>query len=202
MAKARYAGIVSMLVIAALLSGCRGKREITEDSGRTPASSIIKSGDAKSEVTSQEGRATSSEIARAIKGEDLPVKKIPAKDFKEPSLISAEAARIFQTVHFDFDSYEIRADARETLNGISKYLLANPKMQVLTEGHCDERGTREYNMVLGEQRALSVRRYLVSLGVSSARLHTASYGKDKPVDTASNEEAWAKNRRAEFKLAE
>jgi len=198
----RYAVIVSVLAIAVLLSGCRGKREIAEESGRTPASSLIKSGDATSGVTSQEGRATSSEIAKAIKGEDLPVRKIPAKDFKEPSLISAEAAKIFQTVHFDFDSYEIRSDAREILNGAGKYLLANPKMQVLTEGHCDERGTREYNMVLGEQRALSIRRYLVSLGVSSARLHTSSYGKDKPVDTASTEEAWAKNRRGEFKLAE
>jgi peptidoglycan-associated lipoprotein len=71
----------------------------------------------------------------------------------------------------------------------------------MIEGHCDERGTREYNMVLGEQRALSTRRFLVSLGVSPDRLHTVSYGKDMPLDTASNEEAWAKNRRGQFKIS-
>lgn len=75
-------------------------------------------------------------------------------------------------------------------------------MEVLIEGHCDERGTREYNLVLGEQRALSTRRFLVGLGVSPKRLYTVSYGEDMPADPRSNEEAWAKNRRAEFKIAD
>ena len=110
-------------------------------------------------------------------------------------------AQIFKNIPFDFDSYAIQPNARPILNTIGKYLLENAEVIVMIEGHCDERGTREYNLVLGEQRALSVRRFLVSLGVASDRLYTVSYGKDKPLDTASNEDAWAKNRRAEFKIA-
>ena len=93
-------------------------------------------------------------------------------------------------------------DDQETLKVIARYLLDHPKISVIIEGHCDERGTREYNLVLGEQRALSTRRFLISLGMSPDRLHTVSYGEDKPLDPASNEEAWAKNRRAEFKISE
>ncbi len=197
----KWMGIVIVCALLMVFSGCHAKREVTGTTERTPAAALIKPGE-KTGTTSTEGKATSAEMAKALKGEDIPVRQIPAKDFKEPSAISAEAARIFQNIHFDFDRYDIRPDARETLNAISKYLLANPKMQVMIEGHCDERGTREYNLVLGEQRALSTRRFLVTLGVSANRLHTVSYGKDKPIDTASNEDAWMKNRRAEFKLAE
>ena len=79
-------------------------------------------------------------------------------------------------------------------------LKDNARWRVLVEGHCDERGTAEYNLGLGEQRALSTKRYLVSLGVGESRFQTISYGEERPVDRRSNEEAWAKNRRAEFRV--
>ena len=75
------------------------------------------------------------------------------------------------------------------------------ELQVLIEGHCDERGTDEYNLALGERRALAVRRYLVALGISADRLHTISYGEEKPAVLGSDEAAWSKNRRAEFKVS-
>jgi len=148
------------------------------------------------------GKATPYETQQATKGEELPLQPIPDKAFKSPSDISPELALIFTNIHFDFDKYDIRPVDVPTLTKIAKYLLENPDVEVLIEGHCDERGTREYNLVLGEQRALSTRRFLVELGVSPKRLYTVSFGEDMPIDPRHNEEAWAKNRRAEFKIAE
>jgi len=198
----RYAGIVSTCVLLGMFSGCHCVTKAEPE--RIPAASIVKPSEKTPAVAKkEEGKATPTEIAKAIKDEDIPAKKIPAeKTFKEPAAVSAEAARIFKNINFDFDKYDIRPDAQQILNVIGKYLVENPKVEVMIQGHCDERGTREYNLVLGEQRALSTRRFLVSLGVSPNRLHTVSYGEDKPLDPRSNEEAWAANRRAEFKIAE
>lgn len=157
----------------------------------------------KTVKTGDEGKATPYERETAAKDEPIPPKPIPAERvFKSPSEISSELAQLFQNIHFDFDRYDIRPGDAAILTKIGKYLLEKPDMEVLIEGHCDERGTREYNLVLGEQRALSTRRFLVELGVSPKRLYTVSYGEDMPADPRSNEEAWAKNRRAEFKIAD
>jgi peptidoglycan-associated lipoprotein len=149
----------------------------------------------------EEGKATKEEIQKAIKGEEIPVPEIPkGKKFVRPEEISEEFAQIFKNIYFDFDKYDIRPDAAETLKKIGEYMLKNTDIKILIEGHCDERGTREYNLVLGEQRALSARKYLVVMGVSPKRMYTVSYGEDMPADTGHNEEAWAKNRRCEFKI--
>lgn len=120
--------------------------------------------------------------------------------FVSPSEINHELGKIFQNIYFDYDSYEIKKSEQEILKKIGDYLLKNTEIIILIEGHCDERGTREYNLVLGEQRALSVRNFLINLGVSAKRLFTVSYGEDKPADSGHNENAWAKNRRCEFKI--
>jgi len=120
--------------------------------------------------------------------------------FVEPSEMGGEVEEIFRTIYFEYDSYEIKKENIEILKKIGDYLLQNTKVVVLIEGHCDERGTREYNLVLGEQRALSVRNFLINMGVSPKRLFTVSYGEDRPVDPAHTEQAWAKNRRCEFKI--
>lgn len=104
----------------------------------------------------------------------------------------------FSNVHFDFDKYDIRPDAREVLEQHAKTLLDNPSVKILVEGHCDERGTVEYNLALGEKRANAVKNFLVNYGVAADRISTISYGKERPLDPRSNEEAWAKNRRAQF----
>ena len=102
----------------------------------------------------------------------------------------------FDTILFDYDSYELRPDAIATLEKIAQVLMKNPTAVLTIEGHCDERGTVEYNLALGEQRAHSVKSYFVEYGFNPENLLTISYGKEKPIDPRHNEEAWSKNRRA------
>ena len=99
------------------------------------------------------------------------------------------------TVNFDYDQYDLRPDAQAILRGQAAWLSQNPSRTVTVEGHCDERGTREYDLGLGVRRADAVKQYLVSLGVSAGRLRTISYGKERPICVASEEGCWAKNRR-------
>lgn len=103
-------------------------------------------------------------------------------------------------VYFDFDRSELTAQARSGLEHNARYLRASPAVQVLIEGHCDERGTHEYNLALGQLRAAAARAYLVRLGIAADRLGTLSYGEDRGVCHASNESCWAKNRRAYFRI--
>ena len=106
------------------------------------------------------------------------------------------------TIYFDFDRYNIRPQDMELLNSNAEWLRQNPDVMVRIEGHADERGDSEYNLALGEKRAMSVRNYLVDLGIDPQRLYTVSYGEERPADPGHNEEAWAKNRRAEFVVIE
>ena len=104
----------------------------------------------------------------------------------------------FQPVFFGLDSSEIDAAGQQVLNANSSVLKKYPEWVITIEGHADERGTAEYNLALGERRAMAARTYLVSLGVPADRLKTVSYGKEFPFDPGHNEQAWAKNRRAHF----
>jgi peptidoglycan-associated lipoprotein len=106
--------------------------------------------------------------------------------------------KVLRTVYFDFDKYDLREDARATLAGNADWLKSNGKWRVLVEGHCDERGTNEYNMALGDKRANAVRQYLVSAGIDASRLRTISYGEERPADPGHTEASWSKNRRAEL----
>lgn len=99
-------------------------------------------------------------------------------------------------VFFAYDSSVLNATAQETLRRQAEWLQQYPQLSVVVEGHCDERGTRAYNLALGERRASSARNYLVSLGVNPRRITTVSYGKERPAVLGSNERAWAQNRRA------
>ena len=101
-----------------------------------------------------------------------------------------------ELVYFDFDKYDIRADAAPILSAQATWLNRYPEVRVRIEGNCDERGTREYNFALGARRANAVRDFLVSHGVAAARIATISYGKERPIDPGSDEQAWARNRNA------
>lgn len=103
-------------------------------------------------------------------------------------------------VYFDFDKSDIRPDMRATLDAKARFLQEFPSVRVQVEGHCDERGTVEYNIALGHRRSQSSKDYLVSLGVNSSRVDTVSYGEERPADTRSNEAGWAMNRRAKFNV--
>lgn len=112
--------------------------------------------------------------------------------------VTQEKASPFQDIRFDFDQSTIRDDARPILAGIAAYMAKNNGAQLIIEGHCDSRGTAEYNMALGERRAEAARKYLAALGVKPGSLQTVSYGKEKPFMQGETEEAWAMNRRGHF----
>lgn len=115
------------------------------------------------------------------------------------AVTQAPAEAVLETAYFDFDKSDLRNDTREVLSKNADIMLKNKKdVKVKIEGHCDERGSAEYNLALGERRAKSALQYLLTLGVPAKRLSTISYGKERPAVQGSNEEAWAKNRRAEF----
>jgi peptidoglycan-associated lipoprotein len=101
-------------------------------------------------------------------------------------------------IYFAFDQFDLSDEARRILTENAKILLAHPNLVVQVEGHCDERGSSEYNLALGEKRAVSAKLYLIRLGVKGNRLSTISYGEEMPVDPGHNEAAWAKNRRCHF----
>ena len=105
-------------------------------------------------------------------------------------------AQVGNTVYFGFDSSELAGEAQATLDRQAAFLNVNPTMVVIIEGHADERGTREYNLALGDRRAVAVRDYLLAKGLNADRVRTVSYGKERPAVSGSNEESWAKNRRA------
>ena len=114
----------------------------------------------------------------------------------------AAARQMFENedIYFDFDSSALQPMAREVLKRKADWLFEKWDASVIIEGHCDDRGTNAYNLALGERRAESVKAFMVDLGVDAARMTTISYGEEKPMDMGRNEEAWAKNRRAEFVL--
>jgi len=116
---------------------------------------------------------------------------------KEPG-IEGEVfeSKLLKDIHFDFDKYDVRPVDEAVLKENAVFLKNNPNLKVQIEGHCDERGTAEYNLALGERRANNTKRYLVFLGIPADRISTISYGEEKPLDKGRHEEAWGKNRRA------
>lgn len=116
---------------------------------------------------------------------------------KEPG-IEGEVfeSKLLKDIHFDFDKYDVRPVDEAVLKENAVFLKNNPKMKIQIEGHCDERGTVEYNLALGERRANNTKKYLVFLGIPSDRISAISFGKERPLDKGHHEEAWARNRRA------
>lgn len=143
-------------------------------------------------------------VQEEVKFKEPTLSEIPEEERTGEKGALGEGIKVksLQTVYFEFDSYYLSEEARATLSENAEWMKAHPQLKVLIEGHCDERGTEEYNLALGEKRAKSVRDYLVQLGVPSDALSIISYGEEFPVDARHNEEAWAKNRRAEFVIIE
>jgi peptidoglycan-associated lipoprotein len=118
----------------------------------------------------------------------------------EPAAIAPTAETAVKDILFEFNKSNISSDAREILKTNADFLLKNGDSKVVIEGHCDERGTAEYNMALGQRRAQETKNYLVNLGIKEPRIKTISYGEERPLDPGHNEDAWAKNRRAHFAI--
>ena len=127
--------------------------------------------------------------------ETRPVETPVAEPVKEPP---PPVTLGLKDVFFDYDKSFIRGDMQEILSGNGRHLMDNPDLQVLLEGHCDERGTVEYNLALGERRAMAVKNYLLQYGVPASRLSTLSFGEEKPFVQGHDESAWSQNRRVHF----
>jgi len=165
---------------------------------------LVAVGCAKKQTVKSEGAPGAAAVTEA------PVKEIPpapvavAPATPPPAApgvaVTEEKLSRFDDVRFDFDKSEVKEDGRKTCQVVADYLKKNPKAKMQIEGHCDERGTAEYNLALGDRRATAVMTYLVSLGVPKAALSTVSFGEEKPLDPGHDEGAWAKNRRAHFVL--
>jgi peptidoglycan-associated lipoprotein len=176
----RQRGALTLALLAALslllvlgLGGCSKKQQQADISG------------APSEMASDE--------PIKVADNDVPVEQPAAQAMDE---IRGDMG--LKPVFFDFDKHELTAPARETLNANGRILKENKAMRVTIEGHCDERGTTQYNLALGEKRARAAMNYLASLGVESARMDIVSYGKERPFVMGHDESAWSQNRRAHF----
>jgi peptidoglycan-associated lipoprotein len=141
------------------------------------------------------------------KGEVVMVKEAPKeavseidKDQLPPELVRKITEFQNENIYFDFDKSNLKPDAQSILKKKAAFLRDNPPFHVLIAGNCDNRGTEEYNLALGERRAASAKDFLMALGISGERIKTISYGELRPADPRNNEEAWALNRRDEFKL--
>ena len=171
-----------------LIAGCAQRKAVsTPEQPQTGATADGKKAGAEARDLSKEA-ITERELAKSRQTE------IQSKGKELKSNI--------QNIYFEFDKFDIRDDAKPVLKELAAMLSKNTKARLVIEGHCDERGTGEYNLALGEKRAGSTKTYLNSLGIPSGRIETISYGKEKPVCSEGTEECWAKNRRAHFVLNE
>ena len=135
----------------------------------------------------------------AVPGEETEMVEVDEDEVVE---VPVEVISNLRNIYFEFDKSVLSKEAIEELNEIGAWLLENPNTKIRIEGNCDERGTDEYNLALGERRARSAKNFLVSLGVAPEKIITISFGEENPADPGHNEMAWAKNRRDEFNIVE
>ena len=176
--------LFSLFVGTFLLAACETASTMTEEAtGTSGASSSSAAASSSSEAST--ASSSSSSASSAASAEETALEKA-----------RGELMSIGDMVLFAFDSSQLSSDAMATLDRQAAFLNAKPAYRVKIEGHADERGTREYNLALGERRASATRDYLVARGVDGSRIRIVSYGKERPAVVGSNEDAWAKNRRS------
>ena len=186
----RFKFIVASLVIStAFLAGCAKRPATTAASAPAPTGTAA--------TTAVTGGTTATTPPAAAAPATAAPQTPPAGD-RRPSPKEFTAIPELKPIYFDFDKYDIRPGDARVLDANAQWLKSNAEQLVLIEGHCDERGTNEYNLALGERRAKSTMNYLVSQGVQASRITIISYGEERPVCTEHNEECWSKNRRAQF----
>jgi peptidoglycan-associated lipoprotein len=157
--------------------------------------------DEEARKRAEEERQRELERQKALKEENLKEERVSEGTAAERT-VSARTVFENEDIYFEFDSIRLTPEAQELLTKKAAWLRANPAAKVTIEGHCDNRGTNEYNLALGEGRAQSAKAFLVDLGIDASRLKTISYGEERPIDRAQTEEAWARNRRAHFVIEE
>ncbi len=184
--RAGHATVMSLLLVGLIISGC-AKQPATTAATAAPAPAPAPRAAAPGPAPTAAAPAQSGTATTAA----------PASTAR-PSLKEFTAVAALKDVFFEFDKYDIRGEDAKTLDANATWLKANAENLVLIEGHCDERGTNEYNLALGERRAKAAMNYLVSQGVQANRITIISYGEERPLCNEKNESCWSKNRRAHF----
>ncbi len=152
----------------------------------------------KKAITKTDAQQMEQDIASQRDRQAIEDQKIASLDEDISSRYLEETKGMFEDVLFDYDKYAVKSQYRSTLQSISAWMTKNRGATLSIEGHCDERGTNEYNLALGDRRAQAVKDYLVSLGVPSSKIEILSYGEEKPTCTQQTESCWSRNRRAHF----
>lgn len=176
-----------VLCLAVVFSSCAQRKAVVKQDETATEKSVDKKPATPSSV----------EVREPISGSD--VEGMGQDDVSVTP--GAAVSETFDDVHFDYDQYGIRKSDEPTLNRLGTWLIRNPSARVTIEGHCDDRGTPEYNLALGERRANAVKDYLAASGVDRGRITTISYGEERPLDPGTGEAAWARNRRGHFSVS-
>ena len=177
--------LLTLFAATFFLAACETASTITEEVAGSSAGTTAETSSTASSSTTSSSSSSSSTASAASNADNSALEAA-----------RAEMMSIGDTVLFGYDSSQLSADAMATLDAQAALLNAKPSFRVKIEGHADERGTREYNLALGERRASATRDYLVAKGVDGSRIRIVSYGKERPAVVGSNEDAWAKNRRS------
>jgi len=176
MKKSRWMHVVAFgSMIALMASGCRSWSRGRSEAGGGPGGTVPV-------------------VEPAFTDQDI---GLPGERFE-----GTEMATKFDPVYFDYDSSHVKPSEQPKIEKVAEYLRANPSLRLIIEGHCDERGSAEYNLALGERRALAIRAYLVGLGVDASRIQTISYGEERPAAPGTGESVWRLNRRGEFVIVQ
>ncbi|WP_051564142.1 peptidoglycan-associated lipoprotein Pal [Desulfovermiculus halophilus] len=194
--------VVGCAVLVLLVQGCArkpvgsGSEGLSADqAGAYSANGTGVAGDGTSQMTAEE-------MEEYRLKEQARREKAKAEQAKDEQQKEQAVQELTKRIHFAFDSYELRVDARQTLKKKAEILDRHSDIDLTIEGHCDSRGTDEYNLALGERRARAAYEFMVLLGIDPDRMNIISYGEERPLDPRNTEEAWAKNRRCEFRVAD
>jgi peptidoglycan-associated lipoprotein len=183
--------VLPLVIVLIVLGGCAKRPAVTQVSAPAPTGAVQPAPAPPPAAQAPAPAPAPAPVAPAPAAPAPPPPPPPApKEFR--------AAPELRDIPFDFDKYTIRPDASKILDANARWLKANPNQLVLVEGHCDERGTNEYNLALGERRAKAAMSYLAAQGIPASRFTMISYGEERPLCTEHNESCWAKNRRAHF----
>jgi peptidoglycan-associated lipoprotein len=183
--------VLVLIIFVGFLAPSCGKKELKSEP--------VMSEDEARRRAEEEARKREQERQAAIREDELREDQL-----RDESERVQSAREMFENedILFEFDSASLSVEAQEILRAKAAWLRENLRARVVIEGHCDERGTNEYNLALGDRRAFSSKSFLVDLGITDSRLTTISYGEERPVDSDSTEDAWTKNRRAHFVIKE
>ena len=195
-----YPALVLMIALFMLVASCQKQKVATQ-----PATATAAEEEAQRKAE-EEARQKELERQQAIEEETLEAESAKeaglSAEMEEERKMTERAVFENEDIQFEFDSIRLNSEAQEILRKKAQWLKANPAARVTIEGHCDNRGTNEYNLALGDRRAHSAQVFLIDLGIADTRLQTISFGEERPIDAADNEAAWAQNRRAHFVIDE